>query len=142
MTQIRQRRRAMSASLIGRVGSSAFRLCTVAVSMSARGLVPLSGIGTKALIMGFEDEAEQSFGRSCRQVDGRSKRTFELTSSVVPRGTPGAPLVGRPRTMRRTETFVCSALAAGRVLRRCATSTNCARYLSGFRGIFWGLQNG
>src|SRR5450759_2424750 len=37
--------------------------------------------------MGFEDEAEQSFGRPCRQSDGRSKRTCELTSSIVPRGT-------------------------------------------------------
>ena len=38
-------------------------------------------------IMGFEDEVAQSFGRPCRQTDGRSKRTCELTSSIVPRGT-------------------------------------------------------
>src|SRR5262249_11797100 len=38
-------------------------------------------------IMGFEDEVEQSFGRACRQYDGRFKRTNELTSSIVPRGT-------------------------------------------------------
>jgi hypothetical protein len=38
-------------------------------------------------IMGFEDEVEQSFGRPCRQCDGRFKRTNELTSSIVPRGT-------------------------------------------------------
>src|SRR5665213_1712976 len=37
--------------------------------------------------MGFEDEAEQSIGRPCRQSDGRSKRTYDLTSSIVPRGT-------------------------------------------------------
>ena len=37
--------------------------------------------------MGFEDEVEQSLGRPCRQTDGRSKRTYELTSSIVPRGT-------------------------------------------------------
>jgi hypothetical protein len=37
--------------------------------------------------MGFEDEPEQSLGRPCRQDDGRSKRTCELTSSIVPRGT-------------------------------------------------------
>jgi hypothetical protein len=37
--------------------------------------------------MGFEDEVEQSFGRPCRQWDGRFKRTYELTSSIVPRGT-------------------------------------------------------
>jgi len=38
-------------------------------------------------IMGSEDEVEQSNGRPCRQSDGRSKRTCELTSSIVPRGT-------------------------------------------------------
>jgi hypothetical protein len=38
--------------------------------------------------MGFEDEVEQSLGRRCRQTDGRSKQTRELTSSIVPRGTP------------------------------------------------------
>ena len=38
-------------------------------------------------IMGFEDEAEQSFGRPCRQTNGRSKRTYDLTSSIVPPGT-------------------------------------------------------
>ena len=47
----------------------------------------LFGIGTKGpSIMGSEDEAEQSFGRPCRQCDGRSKRKYELTSSIVPRG--------------------------------------------------------
>ena len=37
--------------------------------------------------MGFEDEVEQSIGRPCRQTNGRSKRPYELTSSIVPRGT-------------------------------------------------------
>ena len=37
--------------------------------------------------MGFEDEAEQSLGRPCRLTDSGSKRTYELTSSIVPRGT-------------------------------------------------------
>ena len=37
--------------------------------------------------MGYEDEAEQSIGRPCRQTNDRSKRTNELTSSIVPRGT-------------------------------------------------------
>ena len=39
-------------------------------------------------IMGFEDEVEQSNGRPYRQTNDRSKRTCELTSSIVPRGTP------------------------------------------------------
>ena len=37
--------------------------------------------------MGFENEAEQSFGRPCHQNDGGSKRTCDLTSFVVPQGT-------------------------------------------------------
>src|SRR5438128_12208948 len=54
----------------------------------AHGLSLLFGIGTRGpSIMGFEDEVEQSFGRPCRQCDGRFKRTYELTSSIVPRGT-------------------------------------------------------
>ena len=36
--------------------------------------------------MGFENEVEQSFGRPCRHATG-SKRTYELTSFIVPRGT-------------------------------------------------------
>src|SRR6516162_9972425 len=37
--------------------------------------------------MGFEDEVEQSFSRPRRRTIGGSKRTYDLTSSVVPRGT-------------------------------------------------------
>src|SRR5579859_1912470 len=37
--------------------------------------------------MGFEDEVEQSLGRPGRLTDSGSKRTYELTSSIVPRGT-------------------------------------------------------
>ena len=54
----------------------------------AHGLVLLYGIGTKALpSWDFEDEVEQSIGRPCRQTNGRSKPTYDLTSSIVPRGT-------------------------------------------------------
>src|ERR1039457_6192708 len=85
----------LSASLIGRSGSSAFKPsittfqtihhCSVDV---AHGLVLLFGIGTRGpSIMGFEDEAEQSLGRPYRQRNGGSKRTYELTSSIVPRRT-------------------------------------------------------
>src|SRR5258705_5686105 len=38
-------------------------------------------------IMGFEDGVEQSLPRPCHQTSDRSKRTYELTSSIVPRGT-------------------------------------------------------
>src|SRR5262249_27978692 len=91
-----------SASLIGHSGSSAFRLSTTTVSMSltgscffsnrpfrvkrfqtihhysvdvAHGLVLLFGIGTRGpSIMGFEDEAEQSFsgGLAVRRTVGPS----------------------------------------------------------------------
>src|ERR1700738_5363297 len=37
--------------------------------------------------MGCEDEAEQSLRRPYRKTNDRSKRTYELTSSIVPRGT-------------------------------------------------------
>jgi hypothetical protein len=37
--------------------------------------------------MGFEDEADQSLGRLRHSMNGGSKRTCDLTSSVVPRGT-------------------------------------------------------
>ena len=37
---------------------------------------------------------EQSIARPCRQTDGRSKRTCELTSSIVPRGDIIPPLGG------------------------------------------------
>jgi hypothetical protein len=77
----------MSASLIGHSGSSTFRLSTYAVSMSLAGscFSPESVLGPS--IMGSEDEAEQSFGRPCCQCNGRFKQTYELTSSIVPRGT-------------------------------------------------------
>src|SRR5215475_14418209 len=77
-----------SASLIGHSGSSAFRLSTATVSTSLTGscFSSESAPGGPS-IMGFEDEVEQSFGRPCRQYDCRFKRLYELTSSIVPRGT-------------------------------------------------------
>ena len=112
----------MSASLIGRLGSSTFRLsgyihhCNVDVSHGLALLFSNRPFGVKHFqafrlypplqcrclsraraslrnrhqgpsIMGSEDEAEQSFSRPCRQSNGRTKRTYELTSSIVPRGT-------------------------------------------------------
>ena len=77
----------MSASLIGRSGSSAFRLSIAAVSMSPTGSCFSSESALGPSIMGFEDEVEQSFSRPCRQADGRSSGHCDLTSSIVPRGT-------------------------------------------------------
>src|SRR6476646_2338346 len=77
----------MSASLIGHSGSSAFRLSTTPVSMSLTGSRFSSESAPRPFHHGFEDEVEQSLARRCRQTNGRPKRTYELTSSIVPRGT-------------------------------------------------------
>src|SRR5262245_34837254 len=83
-----------AASLIGHSASSAFQTIHHYSVDVAHGLVLLFGIGTRGpSIMGFEDEVEQSFGRPCRQYDCRFKRLYELTSSIVPRGTSST--VGR-----------------------------------------------
>src|ERR1700745_3047583 len=75
-------------SLIGHSGSSAFQTIHHYSVDVAHGLVLLFGIGTRGpSIMGFEDEGDKSIGRPCRQTNGRHKRTYELTSSIVPRGT-------------------------------------------------------
>jgi hypothetical protein len=70
-------KRAMSASLIGHLGSSAFRLSTITASMSLAGSCFSSESAPgRPSIMGFEDEAEQSLGRPCHQTDGRSALTI------------------------------------------------------------------
>ncbi len=56
-----------SASLIGRLGSSAFWLSPTGSVDVTCGLVLLSGIGAKGpSIMGSEDKVERSLGRPCR----------------------------------------------------------------------------
>jgi hypothetical protein len=82
-----QLHRAMSASLIGHLGSSAFRLSTTTVSMSLTGSCFSSESAPRPFHHGIRGRVEQSFGRPYRQSNGRSKRTCELTSSIVPRGT-------------------------------------------------------
>src|SRR5262245_40643572 len=77
----------MSASLIGRLGSSASDYPPRQCECRSRARASLRNWHQGPSIMGFEDEVEQSFGRPCRQSDGRSKQTCELTSSIVPRGT-------------------------------------------------------
>ena len=59
--------------------------------------------------MGFEIEVEQSYGRPYRQGNGRSKRTHELTSSIVPRGT----------SFHRWVELECSPIACGAVRLSC-----------------------
>jgi hypothetical protein len=82
-----QRCNVLVASLIGHLGSSTFRLSTAACRCCSRARASLRNRHQGPSIMGFEDEAEQSIGRPCRQTNGGSKRPSELTSSIVPRGT-------------------------------------------------------
>jgi hypothetical protein len=78
----------MSASLIGHSRSSAFQTIPhlLRCRCHSRARASLRNRHQGPSIMGFEDEVEQSFGRPCRQMNGRSKQTCELTSSIVPRG--------------------------------------------------------
>ena len=77
----------MSASLIGRLGSSAFRLSTNSSVDVAHGLALLSGLGTKALPSWDSKTRWNNLLGDLAVNDGRFKRTYELTSSIVPRGT-------------------------------------------------------
>jgi hypothetical protein len=77
----------MSASLIGRFGSSAFRLCTTAVSMSPAGSCFSSESALRPFHHGIRRRGGTIYWAACRQTNDRSKRTNELTSSIVPRGT-------------------------------------------------------
>src|SRR5471030_1389488 len=84
----------MSASLIGRFESSAFTINyylsdhpPLQCRCRPRARASLRNRRQGPSSMGFENEAEQSLGRPCRLADSRSKRTYELTSSIVPRGT-------------------------------------------------------
>src|SRR5262249_7138354 len=79
--------RSMSASLIGRLGQALSGYPPTPVRCRSRARASLRTWHKGPSIMGFEDEVEQSFGRPCRQCNGRLKRTCELTSSIVPRGT-------------------------------------------------------
>ena len=109
---------------IGRFGSSAFRQSIASVSMSLTGSRFSSEWHQGPSIMGFENEAEQSFGRPCHQNDGGSKRTCDLTSFVVPQGTSFHRAV-------ETRVFSClmlcgchAAAASSRVQRNSVPSTH------------------
>src|SRR5438105_1862515 len=76
-----------AASLIGRQGQALSGHPPLRCQCRSRALASLRTRHQGPSIMGFEDEVEQSFGRPCRQCDCRFKRLYELTSSIVPRGT-------------------------------------------------------
>ena len=75
-------RSAMSASLIGRSGSSAFKL-----SMSLAGSCFSSESAHRPFHHGIRRQGGTIFRATLPIAVGRSKRTCELTSSIVPRGT-------------------------------------------------------
>src|SRR6266516_3612464 len=79
--------RSTAASLIGRQGQALSGHPPLRCQCRSRARASLRTRHQGPSIMGFEDEVEQSFGRPCRQCDCRFKRTYELTSSIVPRGT-------------------------------------------------------
>ena len=76
-----------SASLIGRLGQALSGYPPLQCRCLSRARASLRNRHHGPSIMGSEDEAEQSLPRPCRQYDGGSKRKYELTSSIVPRGT-------------------------------------------------------
>src|SRR5215813_1176043 len=73
----------MSASLIGGSGQalSGYPPLQCRCRSPARASLRTRHLGPS--IMGFEDEVEQSFARPCRRGNGRFKRTYDLTSSIV-----------------------------------------------------------
>src|SRR6187200_1234619 len=73
--------------------------------------------------MGFEDEAERSFGRPCHQLNGRSKQTYDLTSSIVPRGTSFHRTVELEFPLSDLILYGSHAVAASRVHRNSVPST-------------------
>jgi hypothetical protein len=76
-----------AASLIGRQGQALSGHPPLRCQCRSRARASLRTRHRGPSIMGFEDEVEQSFARPCRRGNGRFKRTYELTSSIVPRRT-------------------------------------------------------
>jgi len=76
-----------ASSLIGRLGQALSGYPPLQCRCRSRARASLRTRHQGPSIMGFEDEVEQSLGRPCRQCDCRFKRTYELTSSIAPRGT-------------------------------------------------------
>src|SRR5215470_3163479 len=77
----------MSASLIGRFGSSVFRLSSSAASMSLAGSCFSSESAPGPFHDGIRERGGTIYGAALPSMSGRPKQTFDLTSSIVPRGT-------------------------------------------------------
>src|SRR6516165_6434122 len=85
--------RSMSASLIGRLGSSAFGCPRLGVSMSLAGSCFSPESAHRPFHHRIRRRGGTIFWATFPIAVGRSKRTCELTSSIVPRGTPFHHLV-------------------------------------------------
>src|SRR5260370_2944598 len=81
-------RPAMSASLMGRLGSSTVRPSAAAVSMSLTGSCFSSESAPGPFHHGIRRRGGTILWAALPSGDGRSEQTCELTSSIVPRGTP------------------------------------------------------
>src|SRR5205085_11109361 len=77
----------MSASLIGRLGSSAFNHPRLRYRCHSRARASLRNRHIGRSIMGFEDEVERSFGRPCRrqvQADMRTHLIHRPARDTIP----------------------------------------------------------
>jgi len=77
----------MSASLIGRFGSSAIRLSIAAVSMSLTGSCFSSESAPRPFHHGIRERGGTIYWAALPLIGGRSSGHCDLTSSIVPRGT-------------------------------------------------------
>jgi len=76
-----------SASLFGRLWSSVFRLSTTAASTSLAGSCFSSDSARRPFHHGIRRRGGTISATTLPLAIGRSKQTYELTSSIVPRGT-------------------------------------------------------
>src|SRR3974390_34662 len=91
--QTSQKRESISASLIGRSGSSAFKLSTTSVVGVAHGLALLFGIGTEALPLWDPRMRRTNLRGGLTEAEPGGQ--YDLTSSIVPRGTSSHHVVER-----------------------------------------------
>ena len=115
--------RPLSASLIGRLGSSTFRLSTTAVSMSLTGSCFSSESAPRPFHHGIRGRGGTICGAALPSSNGRSKQTCELTSSVVPRGTSFHRLVELEFPPIGSDLHGSHAVATSRVQRNSVPST-------------------
>src|SRR3974377_844770 len=83
----------MSRSLIVRFGSSAFKLSTTSVVGVAHGLALLFGIGTEALPLWDPRMRRTNLRGGLTEAEPGGQ--YDLTSSIVPRGTSSHHVVER-----------------------------------------------